>query len=412
LQNTSRSQQMFLFIALYAAQGLPYGFFTLALPAMMRESGLSLTMISLASLLNLPWLLKFLWAPYLDYLGKPRSWLLSLQWAAILSALLLAGLDLERHFWLVIAGAVVFSLVAASQDVVTDGLAVRTLSTSELGLGNGIQVGAYRLGMILGGGVLVQVLVHTSWATMFASMALLLALLSLPVLRLPPLVVPRPLERPAARQLAVQWLRRLSTPGMLWLLGLICCYRFGDAMISQLLVPFLIDEQFSLADISVLKSTVGSTTSLLGAALGGWLALRMPRRTLLLAAGLAQAAGFIPYLVAALGLGGRELLWIATAAEGLIGSVATVALFTLMMDASDPEHAGTDYTLYACAVVAINGVGTFAGALLGDAFGFAVMFSIGIVLCMLGCLVLVRQLDREQRIGRVASAWSRLPASA
>ena len=48
-----------LLSSLYAAQGLPFGFFTLALPVLMREAGWSLTAIGLLQLLALPWLLKF-----------------------------------------------------------------------------------------------------------------------------------------------------------------------------------------------------------------------------------------------------------------------------------------------------------------------------------------------------------------
>lgn len=44
-----------LLTSLNLAQGLPYGFFTQALPAMLRERGVSLEEIGLASLLALPW---------------------------------------------------------------------------------------------------------------------------------------------------------------------------------------------------------------------------------------------------------------------------------------------------------------------------------------------------------------------
>ena len=37
----SRAQKISLLIALYFAQGLPFGFFTIALPAMLRQSGQS-----------------------------------------------------------------------------------------------------------------------------------------------------------------------------------------------------------------------------------------------------------------------------------------------------------------------------------------------------------------------------------
>src|SRR5262245_60650041 len=63
----TRTHKILVLIALYLAQGLPYGFFTQALPVLMRDAGYSLKAISAAGLLYLPWALKFLWAPYLDH---------------------------------------------------------------------------------------------------------------------------------------------------------------------------------------------------------------------------------------------------------------------------------------------------------------------------------------------------------
>ena len=43
-----------LLVALYFAQGLPYGFFTQALPVVLRESGFSLMAISATGVLFAP----------------------------------------------------------------------------------------------------------------------------------------------------------------------------------------------------------------------------------------------------------------------------------------------------------------------------------------------------------------------
>src|SRR5690606_33430741 len=112
--------------------------------------------------------------------------------------------------------------------------------------------------------------------------------------------------------------------------------------------------------IALMKGTVGNATSLLGAIAGGWLAFSAGRRTALLVSGIAQAASFTLYIAAALGAGGVNLLWTATVLEGIVGTMATVALFTLMMDASDPDHAGTDYTIFASIVVLVGALGNFS----------------------------------------------------
>jgi MFS family permease len=114
---------------------------------------------------------------------------------------------------------------------------------------------------------------------------------------------------------------------------------------------------------------------------------------------------FVPYWIASLGIGGTELLWFATITEGVISTMATVALFTLMMDASDPQHAGTDYTLLASVYVLVGGIGQFSAALIADASGYPTMFAIGIALTALGTLALVWALDRRAMPERIATVW-------
>ena len=44
--------------SLYFSQGLPFGFFTQALPLLLRKQGVALGVIGTSSLLALPWALK------------------------------------------------------------------------------------------------------------------------------------------------------------------------------------------------------------------------------------------------------------------------------------------------------------------------------------------------------------------
>lgn len=426
-----RTPQLALLTALYTAQGLPYGFFTLALPVLMREAGWSLTALGFLQFLAAPWVLKVLWAPFVDHHGTRRRWLLSMQLASCALALLMASVGFHEGSIALFAAVFVFNLLAATQDVATDGLAVRLLSAQQRGLANGIQVGAYRFGMVLGGGLLLWLFARTSWSVTFLAMAALLALLTLPVwwMREPaphrdaPPAPPQPHAQaallaaetdtpadhaappPRGRALALLWLHRALRPGVLPLAGLIFCFRFGDQMASGLITPLLIDQGVDKATLALMKGTVGSGTSLAGAALGGGLMLRMGRRSALLGSGLAQVAVFGLYALAATGWGGMSLLWVATVAEGVIGTLATVALFSLMMDAADPAHAGTDYTLLGSVGFSLATVGGIAGGAVGDAFGYPLAFLAGGLLSGAGVVALVRWLDAHPLNLRVHEAW-------
>ncbi|XSZ47328.1 hypothetical protein ACP8HZ_00395 [Francisella noatunensis] len=64
---------------LYLAQAISLYFCTFGLPTILRSEGVSLEKIGLFSILLLPWVIKFLWAPYVDRLyikkiGRRKSW--------------------------------------------------------------------------------------------------------------------------------------------------------------------------------------------------------------------------------------------------------------------------------------------------------------------------------------------------
>jgi MFS family permease len=402
----SRAQKITLLVALYFAQGLPFGFFSIVVSATLRQEGLSLKTISVASvLLTLPWLLKFLWAPFVDHRGTRRTWLLSLQLSALTVAIAITQLPLDSSYVLLFFVALAFNMIAATQDIATDGLAVRMLDARELGIANGIQVGAYRVGMMFGGGLLLMLVDLYDRKVAFAGMAALIAITMIPVLMMREPSSASSEHRPSAAQLSFGWLRRLATPAILLLAAMIFCYRFGDQLLTTLLVPFLTDRGFGLSGIAVLKGWAGNAMSIVGALLGGWLAFVTSRRNALLISGIGQVASFTLYVAVALGAGGVSLLWIATIAEGVLGTMATVALFALMMDAADPEHAGTDYTLLACVVLIVGMLANFCGAAVADAFGYATAFATGAVLALAGCLSLIWVLDRNPISERVSAAW-------
>ncbi|WP_176444327.1 MFS transporter [Rhodococcoides kyotonense] len=393
---------MTLLAALYFAQGLPFGFFTTALPVVLRRSGYSLVEISATGVLFLPWALKFLWAPYVDRYGSRRRWLLSLQFAAAAVAIGLSFLDLSTTMRWLFVGIFVVNILSATQDIATDGLAVRLLSTEQRGLGNGIQVGAYRIGMVCGGGVLLWLFSFAGWQMLFIAMGLLLLVTTIPVWRLRRQLDAAdedteksdPDHAESAARLAFGWWSRLRRPGMVAFILLVGGFKFGNSMGSALVGPFMSDSGLTFGQIAFIDGGLSSVAALVGAGLGAWLSFRYGRRHALLVGGVAQTLSLGLYVLAALGIGGFPLLVSASIAEHVLGGAATVAVFALMMDAAEKRFAGSDYTLVACAVVFAQGAAGLAAGVVGDQFGFTALFVVALVLSGIGCAVLLIALDR------------------
>ncbi|WP_238420145.1 MFS transporter [Gordonia sp. 'Campus'] len=387
-----------LLTVLYFAQGLPYGFFSQAIPVILREEGYSLTQISVYGLLFAPWGLKFLWAPYVDAYGTRRRWLLTLQLSSAAVALVLACLDLSGTLVWLLVGIAVINLLSATQDIATDGLAVSMLEPRQRGLGNGIQVGAYRIGIIAGGGGLLWLFSLAGWRALFVVMSVLLFAVTAGVWFLAREARPAPADvssKPVAPGLLLTgWVARLRRPGVLVFILVVGAFKFGNSMASALVGPFMSDIGLTLGQIALIEGALSSVGALGGAALGGWLAYTYGRRHALLVGGVTQTLSLGLYLVASLGVGGFWLVVTASLAEHILGGAATVAVFTLMMDACQKDHEGSDYTLFACAVVGVQGAAGFAAGVVGDLFGFPAVFATGLVLSGLGCLVMIRALDR------------------
>jgi RhtX/FptX family siderophore transporter len=393
MRTTSTASRMGLLGSLYFSQGLPFGFFIQALPVLLRKRGVSLGAVGLASLLAIPWALKFLWAPLVDRhgfarVGRRKSWIIPLQIATVGILAALAATANGGSMTMMMAAVLLLNLVAATQDIATDGLAVDVLAPSERGFANGLQVAGYRVGMIVGGGVLLALHDRLGPAGVFVAMAALTALATVPVVlaREPPSTGRLSVADPAVDAPApVHFLRR---PGAARLLVLAVVYKAGDAFATGMLRPFLADAGLDLAAIGRLLGTVGFSAGLAGALIGGALANRIGRRNALVGFGFLQAATVAGYAVIAIGRPGAPALYALCAAEHLAGGMATAALFTCMMDWCSPEASATDYTVQASAVVVATCAASAAAGFSAQALGYAGHFCLATVFA-LGALAAV-----------------------
>lgn len=382
--NLGTAGRVALLTSLYFAQGLPFGIFTQALPVMMRQEGHSLQAIGLSNLLALPWVLKFAWAPLVDRLPGPRRRVivpLNLAAAALLGGL---ALTTPGAIGPLVVTVLLCNLVAATQDVATDGLAVETLPEAERGLGNGVQVAGYRLGMVLGGGVLVQLFDRWGWTASFGTAALALLAVTVPILLVPP--APRlPSGAPSASWEALRWDRWFAgRAGFAWFV-LLCAYKLGDSFGTAMVKPMLVDQGLTLGRIGELMGLWGSVAGMAGALVGGALVGRLPRRAALATFAALQVPTLLGY--AWIAHAGPGSIVAAILVEHVVSGMATAALFTAMMDACRPGHAGSDYTVQASVVVLAQGLGAMASGWSAARFGYVGHFALAAGLALVPLFV-------------------------
>lgn len=458
-----------LLLALYLAQGLPVGFVTQALPVILREQQASLVLIGWSGVLLMPWGIKFLWAPlqdryYWPRIGLGRSWILPTQVVSLACVAGLALLEpaLLRDPQIAVMFAALLLVVAfagATQDVSTDGLAVRLLAAGERSMGNAIQVTGSRMGMILGGGGVLLLLDTAPWRTVMLGMVGLILLTTVPVwllkepswrrprrhdrsgdgdareaggLSLPPAEMVEQAMTPISVQQADdadneapqglparlrQFLRSefgyfLSSPELrAWMLVLLV-YKLCDAFTSGMVKPMLVDMGYSKSQIGTMVVMFGSGASLLGALAGHAILRRLARAHALIGFNALQALTTGCYALIALvfhhkvsaadGLTAFDMLvYGINALEHFTAGMALVGVLTTVMDYCRPRNGGSDFTLQVSIMSTVSGVAHWLSGYAAQALGYQGYFGVGMVLGLVSLWPLVRwgQQQKPNSIG-------------
>ena len=187
-----RWQRIATLCGLYGAQGLPWGFMTIALISYLTAKGVNETQAGeLAAIVLVPWTFKLVWAPLIDTvtirsMGRRRPWIIGaelMMGVTMLGLLLMGNLegDLQLLGWMFF----IHNCFASLQDVATDALAVDILPRNEYGQVNGLMWGSKLIGKGIGAGLMAVVM--DRWgipSAVLVQFAIMLCIMLLPLLLL------------------------------------------------------------------------------------------------------------------------------------------------------------------------------------------------------------------------------------
>lgn len=406
----TRFARLTLIAALYCTQNLSLGFFTYAFLTIAQARGVPLAAIGAATAVGILLTLKFLWAPVVDRFGSPRlghyrGWLLATQSLLGLGIATLMLVDPAEDFSLILVIFAVLFIIAGTQDVAADAAATRLLLPSERGIGNGIQSAGSSVAQVVGGGLVLIIYQFAGWQSAAGFLALF-SILPLPLIALwrEDLTAA---DQPTPHVTLRSMLSFFARPGvLLWCFVLLPAYSFGFAVGYNLVRPMLVDAGWDESRIGAYVVIGSSVFGILAGVCGGAIVSRFGRRKAVIWLGALQVLATAATALIALGavqpLVVLAVVGLANAAFG----AAFAVIYTISMDLTRPESAGTDFTFFTTVgaiVMVIAGGGGIAAA---GAFGFLPVIIAGAALSLIGLLVTV------VLIGRVLpSAGYEAPAS-
>ena len=344
------SVSMFSMLLIGYSSGLPLLLIGSTLQAWMTDEGVDLTAIGLVSLIGLPYVIKFLWAPLLDryklpYFSRRKGWMVLFQVLIVVSILGLSYTNPKTDLSLVLVWAFLIALFSASQDVVLDAYRREILPDEELGLGSSLYVTGYRLAMLVSGALALYLADTLPWKSVYHWLAIFMAPSVLFTIFAPSenQHIPIPANLKAA---VLGPLKDFFTRKGAWIMLLfILLYKVGDSMASNMTTPFILDIGYSKTDIAAVAKTFGMMATILGGIVGGTMMLKMNMRFSLILFGTLQAIStlgfsFLPSLPVSF-----AALAAVIAFENLASGMGTAAYSAYMASLTNKQFTATQYAL-------------------------------------------------------------------
>ncbi|MFM2210613.1 MAG: hypothetical protein RIQ96_2256, partial [Pseudomonadota bacterium] len=388
-------------LALGFSAGLPLLLVLGTLSFRLREAGIDRATIGYLSWVGLAYGFKWCWAPLVDRLpiplltralGRRRSWLLLSQAMVMAGLVGMALVDPKHALDAMVWCALLVAFGSATQDIALDAYRIESADTQrQAALAATYQTG-YRLAMIwAGAGVLwiaaraevanVAAYQHAAWQTAYLAMAasMLIGVLTVLLSR-----EPAARALPAARNPA-EWLRSALVEPFAdfvrryrWhavlILALIAVYRISDVVMGIMANPFYVDMGYSKAEVAGISKFYGVIMTLVGAFVGGALAMRLGVMRVLMTGAVLSAASNL--LFAWLSTRGHDLqaLIFVISADNLSGGLASAAFIAYLSSLTHVNYSATQYALFSSLMLLLPKFVAGYSGLAVDAVGYAPFF--------------------------------------
>jgi PAT family beta-lactamase induction signal transducer AmpG len=409
LREVLASPRMLAILIMAAASGFPNQITESALQAWLKDAGATNTTIGVMSYVALPYLLKFLWAPFIDryplpVLGRRRGWILAMQLALAAAIALLALQNPAASLGALSVCAVAIVFFSATQDISIDAYRTDVSLPNERGLAAAAANLGYRTASYAALAIALIVADHFGWRPAFLILAAAMLLFCVATV-----LAPSSHNRYQPRSLAesvIEPLRELlGTPSALALIAVVLLFKIGDAFANKLFTPFMMDVGFSKTEIGVIIKALFTASSLVGSVLGGILMVRLGLLRSMLTFGVLQALSNLLYCLLAIAGKSYPIMGLAVVVEHVAAAMGSIALVALIMALCDLRYSAFQYALLsALALLPRYSLGYPAGWV-ADHEGWYAYYVVSFVIALPGLAMVwlkrreIEALDRQRSAG-------------
>jgi len=286
------------------ASGLPFYLLIQLMPAWLESEGINIKTIGAFTLTQLPYIWKFLWAPFMDnmslfHLGRRRGWMLLSQVAIFIIIVCLGFFSPQLDILLIASLSFAIAFFSATQDVALDAFRRELLSDKELGLGNSIHINAYRIAGLVPGSLSLILSNYFSWDIVF----IVTGCFMFPAILMTLLVKEVSTQVPTKHKIEdiitkpfIEFIQRNGIKSALLILAFIFLYKLGDSMATSLATPFYLQMGYSRIDIGLIAKNASLWPSVIGALVGGILMIKIGINRALWLFGIVQVVSILGFV--------------------------------------------------------------------------------------------------------------------
>jgi PAT family beta-lactamase induction signal transducer AmpG len=389
-------------LSLGFSAGLPLLLVFGTLSFWLREAGVDRSTIGFLSWVGLAYGFKWVWSPLVDrmpiplltrWMGRRRSWLLLAQTLIMGGLVSMALTDPQQALAPMVWCAIAVAFGSATQDIALDAFRIESADVQhQAALAATYQTG-YRLAMIWAGAGALWIAArsevsgttsyqHGAWQTAYLVMALsmLPGVLTVLFSKEPaPRALPHPKNatewlRGALVEPFAEFLRRYRWQAAL-ILALIATYRISDVVMGIMANPFYVDMGYTKDEVAAVTKVFGVIMTLVGAFIGGAMALRMGvMRVLMLGALLSAASNLLFSWLVGQGHDVSKLVFVISA-DNLASGIASSAFIAYLSSLTNVNYSATQYAMFSSMMLLLpKFVAGYSGVYV-DAFGYANFFN-------------------------------------
>lgn len=336
--------------------GLPLFAMVNLLNVWLKSYGMSLKTIAYFGFMQLPYTLKFLWAPLVDryqlpFLGARRGWMLTTQSFLLLIMLGIGFLDPKQDLLIIAVMATCLSFFSATQDIAVDAFRREFFTDAQQGPVMAISMNSYKLaGLIPGSLALWFVDITNNWQATWMLVASFMLL---------PFIVTLLIDEPTNRSLPktlqeaivnpfIDFFTRFKLQYAVCILLFVCLYKLGDSLATNLASIFYLDMGYTKTDLALISKNAALWSSVAGGILGAIWLDKMGLFKSLWIFGIAQMLAIIGFIWLAMPSTPKTLgaLAIVVATEAFTVGLASAAVGAYLAILTSRKYSASQFALF------------------------------------------------------------------